>query len=71
LHEKAWQVVRLSEWGRLVGGRRGEDLDRLVRLLWSADEALKEVAAACRAARAELAGLRQRAGQRRGRPASE
>jgi hypothetical protein len=48
-----------------------EDLDKLVRLLSSADGALKEVAGASRAARAALAGLRRRAERRRGRPPSE
>jgi len=43
----------------------------LVQLLRSTDEALQEVAAACRAVRAALAGLRQRAEQRRGRPRPE
>jgi hypothetical protein len=42
-----------------------------LQLLRSTDEALKEVAGASRAARAALAGLRQRAEQRRGRPPSE
>ena len=43
-----------------------EDLDRLVRLLTSAGGALKGVAGACRAARAALAGLRQRTEQKQG-----
>jgi hypothetical protein len=44
---------------------------RLVQLLRNADGARKEVAGASRAARAALAGLRQRAEQRRGRPPPE
>jgi hypothetical protein len=68
---RAWQAVKPSEWGRLVGGCRGEDLGRLVQLLRNTDGALKEVADACRDIRAALAGLRQRAEQRRGRPPSE
>ena len=43
----------------------------LVQLLRSTDGALKEVAAACRAVRAALAGLWRRAEQRRGRPPPE
>jgi hypothetical protein len=70
-HERAWLAVKRSEWGRLVGGRRGEDLDRHLRLLSSVDEAVEGVAGACRAARAALAGLRRRAEQRRGRPPPE
>jgi hypothetical protein len=70
-HEKAWQGVKDRDWVRFVRGWPREDLDRLVQLLSSADGALTEVAAACRAARAALAGLRQRAEQRRGRPLSE
>ena len=54
-----------------VRGWPGEDLDDLLQLLRSTDEALKEVAGAWRAARDALAGLRQRAEQRRGRPPSE
>ena len=42
------------------------DLDDLLQLLRSTDEVLKEVAGACRAARAALAGLRQRAEQKQG-----
>jgi hypothetical protein len=64
-HEKAWQALKRSEWGRLVAGCCGEDLDRLLQLLRSADEALEGVSGACRAARAALACLRQRAEQRR------
>jgi hypothetical protein len=70
-HEQAWQGVKGRDWVRFVRGWPGEDLDRLVQLLRSADGARKEVAAACRAARAALADLRQRAEQRRGRSPSE
>ena len=70
-HEQAWQGVKGRDWVRFVRGWPREDLDALARLLSSADGALKEVAGACRAARAALAGLRQRAEQRRGRPPSE
>jgi hypothetical protein len=67
-HEQAWQGVKGRDWVQFVRGWPREDLDRLVQLLRNTDEALKEVAAACRAARATLAGLRRRAEQRRGRP---
>jgi hypothetical protein len=70
-HEGAWQKVKDQDWRLFVRGWAREDLDALVRLLSSADGALTEVARACRAARAALAGLRQRAEQGRGRPPSE
>ena len=70
-HEQAWQAVKGRDWGLFVRGWPREDLDALVRLLSSADGALKGVAGACRAARAALAGLRRRAEQRRGRPPPE
>ena len=70
-HEGAWQGVKGRDWRLFVRGWPVGDLDNLLRLLGSADGALKEVAGACRAARAALAGLRQRAEQRRGRPPSE
>ena len=70
-HEQAWQGVKDRDWVQFVRGRPGEDRDRLVQLLRDTDKALKEVAGACRAARADLAGLRQRAEQRRGRPPPE
>ena len=70
-HEQAWQAVKGRDWWLFVRSWPREDIDRLVRLLSGADGALKEVAGACRAARAALAGLRQRAEQRRGRPPSE
>ena len=64
-HEQAWQGVKGRDGRLFVRGWPREGLDRLLRLL-GADGALKEVAGACRAARAALAGLRQRAEQRRG-----
>jgi hypothetical protein len=70
-HEQAWQAVKGRDWVGLVRSWPREDLDALLRLLSSADGALKEVARACRAARAALAGLRRRAERRRGRPPSE
>ena len=70
-HGQAWQGVKGRDWRLFVRSWPREDLDALLRLLSSADGALKEVAGACRAARAALAGLRQRAEQRRGRPPSE
>jgi hypothetical protein len=70
-HEQAWPKVKGRDWVLFVRSWPREDLDRLVRLLGSVDGALKEVAGACRAARAALAGLRRRAEQRRGRPPSE
>jgi hypothetical protein len=70
-HEKAWQGIKGRDWRLFVRGWPREDLDRLVQLLRNTDGALKEVAGACRAARAALAGLRRRAEQRRGRPPSE
>ena len=70
-HEQAWQGVKGRDWRLFVRSWPREDIDRLVRLLSGADGALKEVAGACRAARAALAGLRQRAEQRRGRPPPE
>jgi hypothetical protein len=70
-HEQAWQGVKERVWRLFVRSWPREDLDRLVRLLRNTDEALKEVAAACRAVRAALAGLRQRVEQKRGRPPSE
>jgi hypothetical protein len=70
-HEQAWQGVKGRDWVQFVRSWPGEDLDRLVQLLRNTDGALKEVAAACRAARATLAELRERAEQRRGRPPSE
>ena len=70
-HEQAWQGIKGRDWRLFVRSWPREDLDRLVQLLRNTDEALKEVAAACRAARAALAELRQRAEQRRGRPPSE
>jgi hypothetical protein len=69
-HEQAWQGVKDRDWVQFVRGWPGEDLDRLVQLLRNTDGALKEVAAACRAARAALTGLRQRVEQKRGRPPS-
>jgi hypothetical protein len=63
-HEQAWQGVKGRDWGLFVRGWPREDLDTLVRLLSSADGALKEVAGACRAVRADLAGLRQTAEQK-------
>jgi hypothetical protein len=70
-HEQAWQGVKGRDWRLFVRSWPGEDLDRLVQLLRKTDEALERVAGACRSARAALAGLRQRAAQRRGRPPSE
>ena len=70
-HEQVWQGVKERDWVGFVRGWPREDLDRLVQLLRNTDGALKEVAGACRAARAALAGLRQRTEQRRGRPPSE
>ena len=70
-HEGAWQAVKDRDWVGFVRGWPREDLDALLRLLSSADGALKEVAGACRAARAALAGLRQRAERRRGRLSPE
>ena len=70
-HEQAWQAVKDRDWVGFVRSWPREDLDKLVRLLSSADGALKEVAGASRAARAALAGLRRRAEQRRGRPPPE
>ena len=70
-HEQAWQKVKDRDWVGFVRSWPREDLDRLVQLLRNTDGALKEVAAACRAARATLAELRERAEQRRGRPPSE
>jgi hypothetical protein len=70
-HEQAWQGVKDRDWAGFVRSWPREDLDNLFQLLGSTDEALKEVVGACRAARAALAGLRQRAAQRRGRPPSE
>jgi hypothetical protein len=70
-HEQAWQGVKDRDWGRFVRSWPRGDLDNLLRLLSSADGALKEVAGACRVARAALAGLRRRAEQRRGRPPPE
>ena len=60
-HEQAWQAVKGRDWAGLVRGWPVGDLDDLVQLLRSTDEVLTEVAGACRAARAALAGLRQRA----------
>jgi hypothetical protein len=70
-HEGAWQGLKGRDWARFVRSWPREDLDTLLRLLSRADGALKEVARACRAARAALAGLWQRAEQRRGRPPPE
>jgi hypothetical protein len=70
-HEGAWRGVKGRDWVGFVRSWPREDLDDLLRLLSSADGALKEVAGACRAARAALVGLRRRAEQRRGRPPSE
>ena len=66
-HEQAWQGIKGRDWRLFVRSWPREGLDNLVRLLSSADGALKEVAGACRAARAALAGLRQRAEQKGGR----
>jgi hypothetical protein len=65
-HEQAWQRVNKQDWVRFVRSWPKEDLDDLLGLLGSAEEALKEVAGACRAVRAALAGLRQRAGRKQG-----
>jgi hypothetical protein len=70
-HGQAWQGVKGRDWRLFVRSWPREDLDALVRLLRGADGVLKEVAGACRAARAALAGLRQQAEQRRGPPPSE
>jgi hypothetical protein len=70
-YEQAWQGVKGRDWRLFVRSWPRGGLDTLLRLLSSADGALKGVAAACRAARAALAGLRRRAEQRRGRPPSE
>jgi hypothetical protein len=65
-HEEAWQGVKDQDWVRFVVSWPEKDLDNLVQLLRSADGALKEVAGACRAVRAALAGLRQRAKRKQG-----
>jgi len=65
-HEQAWQAVKGRDWAGLVRGWPVGDLDDLLQLLRSTDEVLTEVAGACRAARAALAGLRQRAEQKQG-----
>jgi hypothetical protein len=70
-HEQAWQAVKDRDWAGFVRSWPREDLDDLLQLIRSTDEALKEVAAACQAARADLADLRQQAKQRRGRSPSE
>jgi hypothetical protein len=69
-HEQAWLGVKSRDWVGFVRSWPREDLDDLLRLLRNTDGALKEVAGACRAARAALAGLRERAEQRRGRSPS-
>jgi hypothetical protein len=63
-HEQVWQGVKGRDWRLFVRSWPGEDLDRLVQLLRNTDGALKEVAGACRAGRAALAELRQRAEQK-------
>jgi hypothetical protein len=65
-HEKAWKGVKGRDWVGLVRGWPEQDLDDLIRLLGSAEEAVQGVARASRAVRAALAGLRQRAGPRQG-----
>jgi hypothetical protein len=60
-HEGAWKGVKGRDWAGIVRGWPREDLDDLLQLIRNTDGALKEVARACRAARATLAGLRQRA----------
>ena len=65
-HEQAWQAVKGRDWAGLVRGWPVGDLDDLLQLLRSTDEVLTEVAGACQAARAALAGLRQRAEQKQG-----
>jgi hypothetical protein len=65
-HQQAWRGVKDRDWERFVRSWPKEALDDLLQLLGSAEEALKEVAGACRAVRAALAGLRQRAGRRQG-----
>ena len=70
-HEQAWQKVKDRDWVGFVRSWPREDLDDLLRLLSSADGALKGVARACRAVQDSLDGLRQRAEQRRGRLPSE
>ena len=70
-HQQAWQGVKSRDWVGFVRSWPREDLDDLLRLLSSADGALKGVARACRAVQDSLDGLRQRAEQRRGRLPSE
>jgi hypothetical protein len=70
-HEQAWQGIKGRDWGLFVRSWPVGDLDSLVQLLRNAGGALKEVAGDSRAARAALAGLRQRAERKRGRPPSE
>jgi hypothetical protein len=65
-HEGAWQGVKDRDWRLFVRSWPRGGLDTLLRLLSSADGALKGVAAACRAARAALAGLRRRAERKQG-----
>jgi hypothetical protein len=70
-YEGAWQGVKGRDWRLFVRSWPREGLDKLVRLLSSADGALKEVARGCWAARAALAGLRRRAEQKQGRSSSQ
>ena len=65
-HEGAWQAVKDRDWVGFVRSWPREDLDDLLQLIRNTDEALKEVAAACQAPRADLAGLRQRAEKKQG-----
>jgi hypothetical protein len=65
-HEQAWPGVKDRDWVRFVRGWPGEDLDDLLRLLGSAEEALKGMARASRAVRTALKRLRKRAGPRQG-----
>jgi hypothetical protein len=63
-HEQAWQGVKDRDWARFVRSWPREDLDDLLRLLGSAEEALQEMADACGAVQGALKRLWKRAGPR-------
>ena len=65
-HEQAWRGVKEQDWVRFVRSWPKEDIDDLLQLLGSAEEAVQGVARASQAVRTDLKRLRKRAERRQG-----
>jgi hypothetical protein len=65
-HEQAWRGVKDRDWVRFVRSWPKEDIDDLLQLLGSAEEAVQGVARASQAVRTDLKRLRKRAERRQG-----